>query len=129
MPLRAPLSRRPGACDARPEPIERTLGPLCVGAGLITDASEVGHALLEHRIGDVGDAVLDRAVDSIEGRRVSRPSEARERVRAAAAEAARRRSVTDLQNLRSMELGDRSRSVTKRSRARLRRPVAATFSR
>src|SRR5262249_53453079 len=46
--------------DARPEPIERTLGPLCVSAGLITDGPKLGHTLFEHRVGDVGDAVLDR---------------------------------------------------------------------
>src|SRR6516162_3273892 len=60
MPLRACLA------NARPKPIERTLGPLCVGPGLVADGPELGHALLEHRVGDVGDAVLDRVVKPLE---------------------------------------------------------------
>jgi hypothetical protein len=31
-------------------------GPLCVGAGLVADRIQLRYALLEHRIGDVGDS-------------------------------------------------------------------------
>jgi hypothetical protein len=47
---------------ARSSPIERALGPLCVGAGLVADGLQLGHAFLEQRIGDVRDAVFDRFV-------------------------------------------------------------------
>ena len=47
-------------CDARSSPIESTLGPLCVSAGLVADGLQLGHALFEHRIGDVGDSIFDR---------------------------------------------------------------------
>jgi hypothetical protein len=56
----------PGECferlrrDARPEPIDCILGPLCVGAGLIADRLELRNSVLEHRVGQIGDAVLDR---------------------------------------------------------------------
>src|SRR5262249_30837295 len=55
-----------GWCDGRPQPIPRTLGLLSVGAGPGADGPELGHALLEHRIGDIGDAVLDRVVEALE---------------------------------------------------------------
>lgn len=51
---------------ARPSPILRTFGPLCVGPGLVADGLQFGHALLEQRIGDVSDAVFDRVVQSLE---------------------------------------------------------------
>jgi hypothetical protein len=38
--------------------IERTLGPICVGAGLVADGLQLGHALPEHRIGHVSDGVV-----------------------------------------------------------------------
>ena len=44
----------------------RTLGPLCVGAGLIADDPQLGHTVLEHRVGAVGDAVLDGVVEALE---------------------------------------------------------------
>jgi hypothetical protein len=50
----------------RPEPIKRTLGPLSVGAGLIADRLQLGNAVLQHRVGEVGDAVLDRVVEPLE---------------------------------------------------------------
>jgi hypothetical protein len=53
-------------CDARPSPIERTLGPLCVSAGLVADGLQLGHAILEQRIGYVGDSVFDRVVQPLE---------------------------------------------------------------
>jgi hypothetical protein len=52
-------------CD-RPSPIKHTLGPLCVGAGLIADGLQLGYAVLEHRVGDVSDAVLDGVVQALE---------------------------------------------------------------
>ncbi len=52
--------------DARPEPIERALGPLCVGAGLIADGLQLGHTLLEHRIGDISDSVFDGVVEALQ---------------------------------------------------------------
>ena len=62
----------PGECfeslrrDARPEPIQRTLGPLSVGAGLIADGLQLGNSVLQHRVGKIGDAVLDRVVEPLE---------------------------------------------------------------
>ncbi|WP_312014287.1 MULTISPECIES: hypothetical protein [unclassified Bradyrhizobium] len=53
-------------CDAWPSPIKRALGPLCVSTGLIPDALQLGHALLEQRIGDVSDPVFDRVVQPLE---------------------------------------------------------------
>jgi hypothetical protein len=49
--------------DARPKPIKRALGPLCVGAGLIADSLQLGHTLPQHWIGYVSDSVFDGAVD------------------------------------------------------------------
>ncbi|WP_454627266.1 hypothetical protein [Bradyrhizobium cenepequi] len=53
-------------CDARPSPIQRTLGPICVGAALVADGLQLGHALLEQRIGHVSDAVFDGVVEALE---------------------------------------------------------------
>jgi len=53
-------------CNARPEPFERTLGPLCVGVGLIADGLELRNAVLEHRVREIGNAVLDRVVEPLE---------------------------------------------------------------
>ena len=53
-------------CDSRSGPFDRVLGPLCVGSGLIADGLQVCHAFLEHRIGDVGDSVFNRVVQSLE---------------------------------------------------------------
>jgi hypothetical protein len=49
-----------------PAPIQRTLGPLCVGPSLVADGLQLGHALLEQRIGHVSNAVLDSAVQPLE---------------------------------------------------------------
>jgi hypothetical protein len=49
--------------DARPEPLDRIFGPLCVRAGLIADRLELGDSLLQHRVGEIGDAVLNRVVE------------------------------------------------------------------
>jgi hypothetical protein len=51
---------------ARPSPIERALGPLCVSAGLVADGLQLGYALLEHRIGDISDFVFDGVVQPVE---------------------------------------------------------------
>jgi hypothetical protein len=53
-------------CDARPEPIDRVLGPFCVSAGLIADRLELRNSLLQHRVREIGDAVLDRVVEPLE---------------------------------------------------------------
>jgi hypothetical protein len=47
-------------CDARPEPLDRILGPVCVRAGLIADHLELGDSILQHRVREIGDTVLDR---------------------------------------------------------------------
>jgi hypothetical protein len=57
--------KRPG-CDARPELIKRVLGPLCVGAALVANGLQLDRALLEHRIGDVGDSVFDGVLQPLE---------------------------------------------------------------
>jgi hypothetical protein len=49
-------------CDAEPSPIQRALGPLCIGTVLVADGLQLGHALLEQWIGDVGNSVLYLAV-------------------------------------------------------------------
>src|SRR4030081_2758137 len=48
----------------RAEPIKRPLGPLSIGAGLIADGLQLGNAVLQHVVGVIGDAVLDRVVDA-----------------------------------------------------------------
>jgi hypothetical protein len=53
-------------CDARPEPIQRTLGPLSVSTGLIADGFQFNNAILQHRVGEIGNAVLDRVVEPLE---------------------------------------------------------------
>jgi hypothetical protein len=51
---------------ARPKPIQRTLGPLSVGAGLISRRLQLGNAVPQHGVGKIGDAVLDRVVEPLE---------------------------------------------------------------
>src|SRR5215510_1359123 len=46
--------------------LDRILGPLCVDAGLVADGLELGNAVREHRIGEIGDAVPDRVAKSLE---------------------------------------------------------------
>jgi hypothetical protein len=66
------LARRPGACleglrcDARRESFQRSLGPLCVSAGLIADSLQLRNAALQHRVGEIGNAVLDGVVEPLE---------------------------------------------------------------
>ena len=52
--------------DVRPEPFDRVLGPLCVSTGLIADHLELGNSVLQHRVREIGDAVLDRVVEPLE---------------------------------------------------------------
>ena len=52
--------------DARPEPVDRILGPLCVGAGLIADRLELGNTVLQHRVRKIRDAVFDRIIEPLE---------------------------------------------------------------
>jgi hypothetical protein len=42
------------------------LGALRVGADLIADGRELGYAVFQHRVGKVGDAIFDRAVQPLE---------------------------------------------------------------
>jgi hypothetical protein len=66
------LAGLPGECfeslwrDARPKPIERTLSPLCVSTGLIANRLQLGNAILQQRIREIGDAVLDGVVQPLE---------------------------------------------------------------
>jgi hypothetical protein len=53
-------------CDARPEAFDRVLGPLCVTAGLVADRLELSNSVLQHRVREIGDAVLDRVVKPLE---------------------------------------------------------------
>jgi hypothetical protein len=50
----------------RCDPFDRALGPLCVGAGPIADGFQFSNALLQHRVGEIGDAVLDGVVEPLE---------------------------------------------------------------
>jgi hypothetical protein len=43
-----------------------TFGPLCVCAGLIADGLQLGHTLLERRIGHASDAIFDGVVEALE---------------------------------------------------------------
>src|SRR3981189_3715586 len=52
--------------DARTEPFYGVLGSLCVSAGLVADRLELGNSVLQHRVGEIGDAVLDRVVEPLE---------------------------------------------------------------
>jgi hypothetical protein len=51
-------------------------GPLCVGAGLIADGSQLGHTVLEHRVGNIGDAILAAFILPSLGRRPAHASPA-----------------------------------------------------
>ena len=53
-------------CDNRSRAIDRFLGALCVSPGLIADGLQFGNAVLQHRVGEVSDAVLDRVVKTLE---------------------------------------------------------------
>jgi hypothetical protein len=53
-------------CDARTDPFKRTLSALSVGVGLIPDGLQLGNAVLQHRVGKIGDAVLDGVVEPLE---------------------------------------------------------------
>ncbi len=50
----------------RPEPTKRTLGPLSVGVGLLADSLKLGNAVLQHGVGEIGNAVLERVVEALE---------------------------------------------------------------
>jgi hypothetical protein len=52
--------------DGWPQSIYCTLGPLGVGAGMIADRLQFSDALLQHEVGEIGDAVLDRVIESLE---------------------------------------------------------------
>ena len=54
-------------CDARPGALDRLLGAPCVGAGLIADGLELGNAVLQHWVGEIGNAVLDGVVEPLGG--------------------------------------------------------------
>ena len=43
-------------CDARPGAINRLLSPLCVKAGLISRGLQFTNAVLQHLVGEIGDA-------------------------------------------------------------------------
>ena len=69
-------------CDARPGAINRFLGPLCVKPGLISRGLQFTNAVLQHGIGQIGDAILDGVIESLElgvrlGRDGQRQPEAR----------------------------------------------------
>ena len=53
-------------CDSRSRAIDRFLGALCVSAGLIADGLELGNAVLQHWVGEIGNAVLDGVVEPLE---------------------------------------------------------------
>jgi hypothetical protein len=67
-----PLAGLPGErfeslrCDARPEPVDRVLGPLCVGADLIADCLELRNSVLQHWVCEIRDAILNRVVEPLE---------------------------------------------------------------
>ena len=66
------LAGRPGKrleslrCDARPGPINRLLGPLSVKPGLISRGLQFTNAVLQHGVGQIGDAILDGVIESLE---------------------------------------------------------------
>ena len=49
-------------CDRRSAAFNRILGPLCVKAGLIARDLQLGDAVLQHGVGEIGDTVLDGVV-------------------------------------------------------------------
>lgn len=68
MRLRAVMAKvlRAAGVMGRPESIRRTVSPLSVGAGLVPDRLQLGNSVLQHRVGEVDDAVFDRVVKSLE---------------------------------------------------------------
>ncbi|WP_366145826.1 hypothetical protein [Bradyrhizobium sp.] len=52
--------------DGRAAAINRLLGPLCVKACLISRGLQFSDAVLQHRIRQIGDAVLDGVVQPLE---------------------------------------------------------------
>jgi hypothetical protein len=67
-----PSAGLPGECferlgrDARTAPFDGVLDPLCVSVSLIADRRELRNSVLQHRVGEIGDAVLDRVVEPLE---------------------------------------------------------------
>ena len=51
--------------DRRSAAFNRVLGPLCVKAGLVARRFEFGDTVLQHRVGEIGDAVLDGVVEPL----------------------------------------------------------------
>jgi len=50
-------------------------GPLRVGPGLVADRGQFSDAILQRRVGQIGDAGLDRVIQALElGLRLGRPS-------------------------------------------------------
>lgn len=44
----------------------RTLGPLGASTGLIPDRLQLGDAILQHQVGEIGDAAFDGVVEPLE---------------------------------------------------------------
>ena len=60
--------------DGRAGAINRVLGPLSVKAGLVARGPQFTNAVLQHGVGEIGDAILDRIVKPLEfGVCLSRP--------------------------------------------------------
>jgi hypothetical protein len=68
MRLRAVLANVLRACGvmARPEPVQRTFAPLSVGAGLVSGGLQLGDAVFQQRVGEIGNAILDCVVEPLE---------------------------------------------------------------
>ena len=60
-------------CDRRSATFNRILGPLSVKAGLVARGLQFSDAVLQHGIGEIGDAVPDRIVEPLEFWRLPRP--------------------------------------------------------
>ncbi len=52
--------------DGRSDPFKGTLGPLRIGVGLFADGLQLGNAVLQHRVGEIGDAIFDGVVEPLE---------------------------------------------------------------
>ena len=67
MCLRAVLANVLRACGVKAGP-SRSNAPsaLSVGAGLVSRGLELGNAVLQHGIGEIGNAVLDRVIEPLE---------------------------------------------------------------
>ena len=67
-----PLAGVPGKrleglrCDGRAAAFDRVLGSLCVRAGLVANGLEFRNSVLQHWIGEIGNAVLDCVVEALE---------------------------------------------------------------